>query len=228
MTRALLLFAVLGLSTAVNAQPAQTQPRQREEPPPPPPPPEPAPQEAPPPQYYEPGQQQQQQPQPPPRPPDDAPPQPEDVQQEDLRRLHLAFGASGVALSRPGGIALGLSGEVGAKLVFGELFNLRLFANYTYFEDGVSGDTDHFLLLSAEPTLSFGFYSVGIGLQLGAADITDWGVGAVVGGFVSPAKLRFGSRITAEVSLDLGAQLITSNPDGGAVYFARIRFNIFL
>lgn len=140
------------------------------------------------------------------------------------KRVRFGFGVSGGALPAYYGIAWGLGAEVGIALNFGQRFSLRLLANYTHTENGPY--STNLALAVVEPTLWFGVYGIGAAGLFGAGDISREGFGAAIGVFASPAKLRFGKSVTHELSLDVGAILITSDPNGVSA-FGRLAYNVY-
>ncbi|MFT3839670.1 MAG: hypothetical protein QM723_21980 [Myxococcaceae bacterium] len=176
----------------------------------------------------------------PPPPPPAPPPQssessepPEEVESQEHqdavaatapKRVRFGFGFSGGALPAYYGIAWGVGTEAGIALNFGQRFSLRLLANLTHTENGPYAT--NLVLAVIEPTFWFGVYGLGAAAILGAGDISRQGLGAAAGVFASPVKLRFGKSVTHELSLDAGAILITSDPNGVSA-FGRIAYNIY-
>jgi hypothetical protein len=206
MKRALVVLALLPAAAAL-AQPS---------PPPPRPTQSPEPTQSP----------QKEEPPPPPAAPPPAPETDEAAAEAPPEQRFARFGAgvSGGALPAYYGIAWGVGAEAGVALNFGQLFSLRLLANYTHTENGPYAT--NLVLGVVEPTIWFGVYGLGAAAIFGAGDISRDGFGGALGAFGSPVKLRFGSSITHELSLDLGAILISSDPNGVSA-FGRLAYNVY-
>lgn len=140
------------------------------------------------------------------------------------KRARFGFGFSGGALPAYYGIAWGVGTELGVALNFGQRFSLRLLANFTHTENGPYAT--NLALFVVEPTVWFGVYGIGAAGIFGAGDISREGFGGAIGAFASPAKVRFGKSVTHELSLDIGAILITSDPNGVSA-FGRIAYDIY-
>jgi hypothetical protein len=69
-------------------------------------------------------------------------------------------------------------------------------------------------------------YGISAALALGAGDISpNYGFGLAIGFLVTPARIRFGEAITHELSVDVGALLITS--EAGVDPLLRFSYTLF-
>ncbi|MFT3707640.1 MAG: hypothetical protein QM817_08225 [Archangium sp.] len=146
---------------------------------------------------------------------------------DEIRHVRFGLGVSGGALPGYYGIAWGVGAELGVGFFFNEHFSLRLLGNFTHTENGPF--YTNLALAVVMMTVWFGPYGLGLAPILGVGGIgsrtgRDPGFGAAVGVLFSPVRLRFGKRVTSEISLEGGAIYITSDTVSP---FARLAYTIF-
>ncbi len=163
----------------------------------------------------------------PPAPPplvDDAPLPPKRAANfREERRYRFGAGVSAGAAPSYYGVAWGVGAEGVLAFELSERWSLRVIANYTHTQNGPY--STNLVLAIAMPTVWFGWYGLGVAAALGCGDITRQGFGLAIGVLASPIRVRFGEKLTHDLSLDLGTILITS--DGRFDPFGRISYTLF-
>jgi|GEM_PF-2412025 len=139
------------------------------------------------------------------------------------RKLRFGVGVNGGAADGYYGVGWLVGAEFVVSFNFTEWFNLRVLANYTHTQNGPY--STNLGLAIAMPIIWFGVYGLGVAVAVGAGNVTYGRLGAAVGAFASPVRLKFGKSIAHEFSLDLGAVFITSS-SRGVDPFGRISYTV--
>lgn len=139
------------------------------------------------------------------------------------RNVRFGVGLSGGAVPSYYGVAWGVGGEAGVAFEPNTRWSIRGLANFTHTENGPYSTNVGLLIVM--PTFWFGIYGLGAAAMVGAGDISKRGAGPALGVLASPVRLRFGSTLRHEVSLELGALLITT--DVGVAPFGRFSYTLF-